>query len=438
MPISPPKKYERKKEPEKPAPKKKKETKKAPSKKPTKKKAATKLTDAEKWVADLNKEKKFKGKAQVRMMDQVKTPHHMRTPTGITSLDIALGGGAAAGGIYEIQGEESAGKTLLANIFCAENQRIHGDKSSILLAMTELRPDKSFARLGGFHVPYEEAEIGELEDHRIKADKPTFTDEELEDLKSCTGSVVVAMADTAETLFEIIINAVASKVFQIIVIDSMGALLTEAKREGDIGDRQFGGPAGPVTDFQNKLFPLLNMEDADGGMNHTTILAINQARANMGASKYERSTKAAMGAHAWKHGMLASILLEQGGQIREDTKGPVAGRTIRWKLTKGKAGTHDGKKGSYDYYHVPHLEPVFWGEVKDAWVGGVAMYNDLADTAKFLGLITVAGSWVTWEAGDFKCQGMDNFAQHLADNPELAAGLRIDCFREAGVFVRHK
>jgi len=413
-------------------------TKKTTTKKKTtvkKKTSAPALTGIDKWVADINKNRQFQGSAQVRMANQVRTPYLLRRPTGILGLDIGLGGGWHAGGAVEIRGEQSVGKTLLAYRSAGELQKLYGDDAAIMIWGTEIRMDKSFARMAGFAVAYSSEEIEEFNRFRHRKKQDPFTREEVIDLEFQVGNIVDVAADTADTGFEILLKALEFGGFQMIIIESLGALLTKMVDAGNVGDKHYGGPAGVVTNFQNKVNPLYMMDRPDGTMLETTLLGINQARANIGGGIYEPKTKGALGAWAWKHALLASVELERGGQIREHEKGPVVGRTVRWKTVKGKAGTHDGKKGSYDFYHLPKLEPVFWTDVQEKWLGGIDTYNEMVEVAKDYGLLGVAGSWISW--GGQKWQGMNNFAQFLAENEEAAADLKEECIEKSRILVRY-
>lgn len=405
------------------------------------KKAETKLTPVQAWVEKMNNSKRYKGSAQIRMASEVKNPYGLRRPTGKLGLDIALGGGLHAGGIIEIQGAQSVGKTFFCWEAVAQLQQLYGEDMCVLIAATELRPDKNHARLAGCCIAYSDDEIEQMEAARVAKGLPKFTEEEHADLRKQIGTIIIGMAATAEKLFDFILDALEQNIFHLIIIDSMGALLPKAKDDVEtLSEKTYGGASVPVTDFVNKVYPLLIMDRPDGSMTETTILAINQARARIGGTTYERKTKEAMGAYAWKHGQLVNILLERGGKVREDKEGPAIGHVVRWELAKGKAGTHDGKKGQYDYYHFPKMEPVFWRDVESTWLGGVSYFNEHAETAIELGIVTGTG-WYTFvrPSGEpIKAQGIDNFAQILAENPDILQELRDACFKQAGIYVRYQ
>jgi RecA/RadA recombinase len=421
---------------------KKKTTKKKTVKKSGRKKVPTKksnLTPIQAWMEKANKNAKYRGSAQIRMASDVKNPYNLRRPTGKLGLDIALGGGLHAGGVVEVQGPQSVGKTLFYWESIAQLQQIYGDSLNVIVAATELRPDKDQARLAGCCIAYSDHEIDELNANRVFRGLPPFTKEDRDDLRKQIGNIVIVMAATAEKLFDVLLDALEENIFQMIVIDSMGALLPKAKDDVDsLQEKTYGGASVPVTDFMNKVYPLLIMDRGDGTMTETTILAINQARARIGGSKYEKTTKEAMGAYAWKHGQLVNILLEKGAKVREYEKGPAVGHSVRWELVKGKAGTHDGKKGSWDYYHFPKMQPVFWRDIETTWWGGVAYYNEHVEAAKDLGVLEGTG-WLSFTrpSGEIvKAQGMDNFAQLLAEDQDLFEEVKTACFKKAGVFTR--
>jgi RecA/RadA recombinase len=429
MPISPPKKTAKTKE-EKPAAKKAK----------SKKNGAAPVTGVHAWLELMNKDRRFQGKAQIRTAAEFRTPYTLRRPTGILGLDIVLGGGFHAGGIAEIHGTESVGKTFLAYTVAAQLQRNYGEDTAVLIYSTEIRPDKSFARMAGLCIAYAEDEIKEFDRLRIDTGQKPLTDEEKDDLRKQIGNIVVVVAENDESGLEVVKEAISANVFQLIIIESMGAFLTKDAEEKDISERTYGGSSVPVTTFMNKIYPLLMLDRPDGSLNETTLIGINQARAKIGASRFERDTKAAVGAYAWKHGQLISLLLERGGKIKDEEGGSETGRTIRYTTTKGKAGTHDGKTGSYDHYHLPKMEPVFWHDVEEAWYGGIDVFTELVETGRAMDVIGGNKTWLTYKFNgkEKSFQGKAKMAQAIAENPEMADAIRAECLRKAGILVRYR
>jgi len=382
----------------------------------------------------MRKSPHFKGKAEVTLASDMTSPYILRRPTGILGLDIALGGGLHASGGVEIHGEESVGKTHLAYRVASMLQKNYGQQANVLIFSTEIKPDKGFARKSGVQVAYSEAEIEQYDKLRRDRGMPSFSSEELDDLRLQTGEVVVLCSSTADVGLDGVVDALRDNVFQLVIIESMGAFLTPDMDEKDIGERVYGGSSIVVTNFQNKIYPLFMMSRPDGSTLETTLIGVNQARATMDAGKYAPKTRQAAGAFAWKHGQLASIMLSKSGKIRHGEAGPVVGREVSWLLTKGKAGTHDGKSGKYDYYHVKAGDPVFWKDYEAEWMGGVDVVREAVGVGVGMGIIELAGSWATF--GDLKVQGQDKLAMTIAKEPELQEKLWRLCMDKAGLVVR--
>lgn len=399
------------------------------------------MSKAQAWVDKIGKDKKFKGKAQVRLASELHSAYTLRRPSGILGLDIGLGGGFHAGGGIQIFGQESVGKTHLAYRVGAQVQKNYGDEAAILIYSTEIKPDKGFARQAGLCVGYTDSEIKEYEIIREAQGSPPFTKEEKLDLKKQIGDVVVSVAETADVGLATVLDALEMGGFHLIIIESLGALLTKAQEERDVGDMKVGGTAGLITDFQNKMYPYFMMEREDGSTTETTIIGINQARARIGYVGRGSNTKPAADAYAWKHGQLASIELSRGADIRSEAQGPVIGKDIKWKLVKGKAGTHDGKRGAFRYFHIQRSEPVLWSDVEQFWLGGVDVNTEAVETGRDLGLIEVAGAWLSWkEGGDtiIRAQGAENFAQELIKDPELVTKFLDACIKKSNLLVRYR
>lgn len=436
------------------APKKAAPRKAPPKAKITQKAAAEKFpgahADTARFMATFQKD----NNVRVQTAAQVKTPYFLRRPTGILSLDVALGGGFQAGGCIEIYGPESAGKTFLLYCTCGQVQRNYGDDTRILIFKTEMREDKDFARLGGLCVRYSEDEISEMDEIRVaKLRMPTFSAEELDDLRMQVGDIVYVSGKTSEKGFDAIVRALDAEgddrpggLFQVVGIDSMGALLTETVEEGDVGDSHYagGGSSRVVTQFMNKIYPRLNLDKVDGSQVETTLIGVNQMRSAMGkatASKYAGDTeKPAMGAWAWKHGQLVSLKLDKSGMFQNEAGGDSTGHTVKWRTRKGKAGTHDGLRGEYDYWHFERTRPVFWRDVQSQWLGGIAIQEDLVETAKKFEVIQSSGAWFTFEFDGkvYKEQGKDALALIVAGNPEIEAFLREETLRAAKIMARYR
>lgn len=398
----------------------------------------------EAWFHEMQKSRKWAGSVCITEASEDNCSYLLRRPTGVMGLDLALGGGLHGGGLIEVYGGQSVGKTHLAYRTAGQIQRIYGEDASIGIAITEVQLDKSFARTCGCCVGYSDFEIGEYNKFRIGQGLPEFTPEEVADLRKQIGHIFLIRGGTGDKVLQNTLQFLTDvgNECQLIIMESLGALLTPDQDEKDVGDRVYGGSAGIVTTFIAKLNPLLVMPQPDGSQAETTILAINQARANIDGGTRGPKTKPASGAWALKHAQLASIGLRRGETLWADSAhSRQSGKEIRWELTKGKAGCHDGMKGSYNYYHVPRNQPVFWKDYETfgtTW--GIDTVTELVETARSVGAITPAGAWLRWQVGDdeFKAQGAANFAQLLVDQPELVPVLKDACLKASGVVVRYR
>lgn len=407
-------------------------------------KSLTAKEKAAAFVKEMNASKKFKGKAQCCLASEHATPYHLRRPTGVMGLDLALGGGLHAGGGVQVWGGQSAGKTHLALRTAGEVQRNYGENALIAIGLTEIRLDKAFCRRSGFCVAYSEREIKEFNHIRIANGLPPFTKEEAADLRKQIGTVLLYKAETGDVMLDQTVKGLRDlhSACQLLIIESLGALLTPDQNEKDIGDRVYAGASGMVTTWQNKIYPLFMLDGEDGSMLETTILGINQARAAIGGGPRGPQTKAAMGAYSWQHAQLADIELRKGKPFWADSANTVrGGREVHWEIKKGKAGTHDGLKGTYDWHMMPKTSPVFWSEcelMRSQW--GIDTITDLVETAAKVGAIERSGNWLSFpQAGTHvRANGASNFAELVVADPELEVQLRDACLRAANLTVRYK
>ncbi|NNL47804.1 MAG: hypothetical protein HKO76_05520, partial [Acidimicrobiia bacterium] len=262
----------------------------------------------EAWFHEMRKSKKWAGRVCITEASEANTSYLLRRPTGVMGLDIALGGGLHGGGLIEVHGGQSVGKTHLAYRVAGQVQRIYGPDTRIGIGITEAQLDKSFARTCGYCVPYAPSEIEQFNKARVRHGYPPFTQEEEADLLRKEGKCYLLGGDTGDDMLDKVLYFLekVGNDCQLIILESLGALLTPDQDDKDVGDRVYGGSAGIVTTFIAKLNPLLIMPKEDGSQPETTILAINQARANLDSGPRGPKTKPASGAWALKHAQLAS------------------------------------------------------------------------------------------------------------------------------------
>jgi RecA/RadA recombinase len=360
----------------------------------------------------------FKGRTLLQSGDEFSNVFILRRPTGITSLDVAIGGGLPAGGLTQIIGLDGAGKDYITNRTIANLQATYGERTAVLCAMTELAYDKEYAKKCGVRIAFTKDEIDNWE----RSIGRKFTAEEKKWATDEVGTFHQLMAGTAEELLEATVQCIESNLYQIVVINSFGALLPEAEAEADngIADKHYGGASGSITAFIKRLHSALNLPDSRGNPNLTTVIGINQVRENMGKDAQWNPFRTA-GGRALKHGKLVDIMLQSRSKIDlpGSDKKIFVGKEIHWEILKGKAGCHDGPKGMYPFYYGKH-----------GYGFGADVCQDLISVAASLGIITMSGSWISFDDGkvSIKAQGAVKFAHELAAIPGAFEQIRKRCF----------
>lgn len=403
------------------------------TKKAAKKKAPTNKSPRKGKKQELSRKEKLEMHLQtinsaykaivMQTADEFETNFVLRRPTGITSLDLAIAGGFPAGGLSEIVGSASVGKDYLVNRVIANLQANYGDDTAVCLAMTEMHYDKKYAKKCGVRIPLTQKEIDDWQ----RALGRNFTQEEMAWALDEVGTIHEVIADNAEQLLEIVAQNVASNLYQVIVVNSFGALLTKAEEEakGGIEDKHYGGASGAITSFAHRLHAALNRPDDFGESNLTTVIGINQYRDNVGPDARWRPLKVS-GGNALKHAKLVSVFLDDRARIKQTVQNRVniLGKEIHWEILKQKAGGHDGPRGSYPFY---------FGE--SGFPFGADVYQDLIITAVQLGIIQMAGAWLSYqdEHYDLRGQGKERFAHEIANADGAFEHIRKKCFDAAGV-----
>jgi recombination protein RecA len=367
----------------------------AGKKKPASKKA--KLTRKERAAAVVTDLKsRYKGK--VFLGHEYTAPWLLkRLPTGIPELDIALNGGFPAGGFTMIYGPEGIGKNFLSNCVMAIQQLFLGDDCNLAVVSTEMVFDKTFAKSRGVAVGFSEEEISALARAWEDSTGEKMSDEYKDDLRLEIGTFLTVPPTTAEEAFDIVLELIASRQFDVIVIDSFGSLLTDEDEDKMMEDAvKVGGASAVNTRFARKMNAAF-APDEKGRPNMTCVIGINQVRDNMDrANKYSPKTKET-GGWALKHARWVGIELSHGGKLRKGQKGPVIGKTIRWTITKQKAGGHEGASGTYDFIYD---------------LAGVDKAKEVARAALTFGVLEKSGSWISYDGTNLG-QGLDKTARAL-------------------------
>lgn len=279
-------------------------------------------------------------------------------PTGSLALDIALGvGGIPRGRVTEIFGAESAGKTTLALHIIAQAQKLGG---------------KAF---------YIDAE------HAFSCEYAASLGVKWEELQ-------ISQADYGEQALEITEKLVRSEALDVIVIDSVPALVPRAEIEGEMGDSHVGLQARLMSQALRKLVAIMNKS-------HTAVIFINQLREKVGV--IFGSPEITPGGRALKFYSSTRIDLRRGEIIKHGSE--AVGTRIRAKVVKNKVAP-----------------PFRSAEFDLIFNSGISKEGDIIDLGVNLELINKAGSFFTY--GDIKLgQGRENAKEYLTQHMDLASEL---------------
>ena len=325
----------------------------------------------------LNKKPETKGGRVMASIDVSPNTYFLRRPSGIISLDVHTGGGLPAGGLTYLSGPDGAGKTFLLYKYFAMNQRLYKGSSMIALGATEAAPDHFFMRRCGMQVTIPEMMIEERVAERKLRGLPPFTKDELKEFRAPTvGQVKMVLGGTGEEVLDALLECFTRGFFDIVALDSVSACLPAAdKQKGLDENAKRAAAAGLLTKFFQHY---LNGTTGYYGTNPTTVIFTSQVRANPEKSKPGPAAMwaldyAAVGAWAAKHGKLIDILVMPGKKDKEEVKPATeeeatkykkkmqVGKSIRYEVTKGKAGIHEGIAGEFDFHFSPgtnNLKPL--------------------------------------------------------------------------------
>ncbi|WP_137121518.1 recombinase RecA [Segeticoccus rhizosphaerae] len=292
--------------------------------------------------------------AVMRLGDEVRAPMEV-IPTGSIALDVALGiGGLPRGRVVEIYGPESSGKTTVA-LHAVANAQKAGGIAAFIDAEHALDPD--YAKKLGVD----------------------------------TDALLVSQPDTGEQALEIADMLIRSGAIDIIVVDSVAALVPRAEIEGEMGDSHVGLQARLMSQALRKLTGTLNSTG-------TTAIFINQLREKIGVMF--GSPETTTGGKALK--FYASVRLDvRRIETLKDGTDAVGNRT-RCKVVKNKVSP-PFKQAEFD---------IIYGQ-------GISREGGLIDMGVEHGFVRKAGAWYTYE-GDQLGQGKENARGFLRDNPDLA------------------
>ncbi len=435
---------------------KKKIKKKAPAVRGTVKKAAPKATEPAALGA---KKKKASKKAEpadniidqviakvntahgatvIRRASEAATSHMLRRPTGIPDVDIALGGGWPAGALVVVGGPDGAGKDYMINKSISRVQRNYGNDAKVAILSTEFPYDKDYARdKCDVRVADTDEEIAEKNAIRLAKGLPALSDEEVVRLKEQVGEIILIQGVVMDYGLDIILELLSTGAFQLIAINSIGVMETAAKEEVESVSEHAtqSSEAQLLSRFIPKMFMLLNRPiDENGARNETTMIAADQVRANRDMPRARPGMRvpehwkyqAGSGSRALAHGKAIHLVLHKGNAIVDKAFDPPEqiGREINWELTKGKLGTHDGLKGSYEYFYEE----------------GADVAQSLLTVALRYEVVEQAGAWYSYQDQNeelcFHVQGKDS-ARSALTQPEVFDAVYAKTMAAAKIICRY-
>ena len=299
-------------------------------------------------------EKQYGKGAVMKMGDQNAKMNVEVIPTGSLSLDIALGvGGVPKGRIIEIYGPESSGKTTVALHIVAEVQKRKGIAGYI---DAEHAMDPTYAKALGVDID----------------------------------NLYISQPDDGEQALEIAETMVRSGAIDIVVVDSVAALVPRAEIEGEMGDSHMGLQARLMSQALRKLTGIVKKSNC-------TVIFINQLREKIGVSFGNPETTT--GGRALKFYASVRIDIRKGDPLKTGTD--IIGSRAKLKVAKNKVAP-PFKTAEFD---------IVYGQ-------GISMEGDILDLAVEVDIVNKSGSWYAYKETRIG-QGRENAKQFLRDNPEV-------------------
>ena len=308
----------------------------------------------------LDKIEKDYGKGSVMMMNERGEDLQEVISTGSIGLDIALGiGGLPKGRVVEIYGPESSGKTTIAIHVIAEAQK-KGGICAIIDA--EHAFDSSYAKKLGVDVD----------------------------------SLLISQPDYGEQALEIADRLILSGALDVVVIDSVAALVPKAELEGEMGDSKMGLQARLMSQALRKLTATISKTN-------TVCIFINQLREKIGVMFGNPETTT--GGNALKFYSSVRLDIRRQAQLKDGDE--AIGNRVKVKVVKNKVSP-PFRSAEFD---------IVFGE-------GISKTGEILDLGVELGIVQKSGSWFSYNT-DKLGQGRDTVKQLLTDNPELAAEIEV-------------
>lgn len=296
-------------------------------------------------------EKQF-GKGSIMKMGEGHKIDVETIPTGSVSLDLALGGGIPKGRVVEVYGPESSGKTTLTLHAIAEIQKMGGTAAFI---DAEHALDPAYAKRIGVDVE----------------------------------NLLLSQPDNGEQALEIVETLVRSNAVDLIVVDSVAALVPRAEIEGDMGDSHMGLQARLMSQALRKLTGVISRS-------HATVIFINQIRMKIGVMFGNPETTT--GGNALKFYASVRMDIRRISQIKAGDA--VVGNRTRVKVVKNKIAP-PFREAEFD---------IMYNE-------GISRSGDVLDLGIKYEIVEKGGAWLTY--GETKVSGREAMRKYLIENPKV-------------------
>ncbi|MBU4047455.1 recombinase RecA [bacterium] len=319
-------------------------------------------------VAMQSIEQRFGKGSIMKLGDRPKISGSNTISTGSLSLDIALGiGGVPRGRVIEIFGPEASGKTTLALHIIAEAQKNDGIAAFI---DAEHALDPNYAKNIGVNID----------------------------------ELIISQPDTGEQALEIAESLVRSNAVDVIVIDSVAALVPKAEIEGDMGDSFMGLQARLMSQALRKLTAIISKS-------RTTTVFVNQIREKIGI--FFGNPETTPGGRALKFYSTIRMDIRRKATIKKDEDD--VGITVKVKVVKNK------------------LAPPFKETMFDIIFGkGISKEGDIIDLGIKYNILQKSGVWISYNDIKFG-QGRENCKTYLQEHPEIAKEIEDKIFTTAGI-----
>ncbi|CAI3950185.1 RecA/RadA recombinase (RecA) (PDB:1B22) [Commensalibacter communis] len=308
------------------------------------------------------------GKGSIMKMGEKPSIQVETISTGSIGLDIGLGiGGVPRGRVVEIYGPESSGKTTMALHIIAEAQKMGGTCAFI---DAEHALDPVYARKLGVDID----------------------------------NLLISQPDAGEQALEIVDTLVRSGAVDVLVVDSVAALVPRAELEGDMGDSHVGLHARLMSQALRKLTGSVSRSN-------TCLVFLNQIRQKIGVMF--GSPETTTGGNALKFYASVRMDIRRIGQVKD--KEEISGNQTRVKVVKNKMAP-PFRQVEFD---------IMYGE-------GISKTGELIDLGVKAGIVEKAGSWFSCD-GQRIGQGRENVKQFLRDNPEMAQSIEQRIREKSGI-----